>query len=256
MVRYSVKKLADLAGVSVRTLHLYDQMGLLVPTIRTPAGYRLYGEQELLRLQQILFYKELDIPLKQISEILDDPSFDLLQALEGHRAALLARKDRIATLIDTIDKTIQNVKKGVIMLPHEELYKGLPKEKAAAYRKEAIEKWGAEKVEGAENALLSMPAGSRDQFQEDFKAVWSRLASMRHLDPLSTEVQQQVARHYALIGICWGMKDDPAKQLKAYGCLGDLYMQDERYTAIDGEPNPAFASFMKQAIGHFTGKAQ
>ncbi|WP_343702573.1 MerR family transcriptional regulator [Chitinophaga sp.] len=96
MDNYSVKKLARLAGVSVRTLHLYDKMGLLEPSVRTQARYRLYGEKELLRLQQILFYRELDFPLKEIRDILDDPTFDLAQALEGHKKALQARQERIA----------------------------------------------------------------------------------------------------------------------------------------------------------------
>jgi DNA-binding transcriptional MerR regulator len=75
MDNYSVKRLSDLAGVSVRTLHLYDEIGLLKPSIRTDAGYRIYGEKELLRLQQILFYKELDFSLQEIAAILDHPEF-------------------------------------------------------------------------------------------------------------------------------------------------------------------------------------
>ena len=76
MAAYSVKKLAILAGVSVRTLHLYDQIGLLKPSLRTEARYRMYGEKELLRLQQILFFRELDMPLKEIGEILDKVEFN------------------------------------------------------------------------------------------------------------------------------------------------------------------------------------
>src|SRR5580693_1755938 len=94
-VNYSVKQIARLAGVSVRTLHLYDQIGLLKPSVRTRAGYRQYGEPELLRLQQILFYRELDFPLKEIAEILNDPDFDLIRALAGHKQALSARRDRL-----------------------------------------------------------------------------------------------------------------------------------------------------------------
>ena len=78
MENYSVKKLSDLAGVSVRTLHLYDEIGLLKPSVRTSAGYRLYGERELLRLQQVLFYKELDFSLQEIAAILDHPEFDVV----------------------------------------------------------------------------------------------------------------------------------------------------------------------------------
>ena len=95
------------AGRGKRTcLTLVRQIGLLKPSVRTEARYRLYGEKELLRLQQILFYKELDFPIKEIACILDDPDFDVIQALEGHKKALKARKNRIANLLVTIDKTI------------------------------------------------------------------------------------------------------------------------------------------------------
>jgi len=94
---YSVKQLAKLAGVSVRTLHLYDQLGLLKPSIRTENRYRRYGETELLRLQQILFYKVLDFPLKEIGPILDDPDFDLLKALEDHKQSLITKREHLTT---------------------------------------------------------------------------------------------------------------------------------------------------------------
>jgi DNA-binding transcriptional MerR regulator len=85
---YTVSQLANLAGVSIRTLHHYDYIGLLEPPARTTAGYRLYGETELLRLQQILFFKELDLPLSEVRSILDDPGFDQVQALQEHRRML------------------------------------------------------------------------------------------------------------------------------------------------------------------------
>ena len=108
--KYSVKQLAKLAGITPRTLHLYDQLKLLKPALRTPAGYRYYNQHELLRLQQILFYKELDFPLKEIGRILDEPGFELLNALESHKKALTLKKARISTLLKTIDKTIITLK--------------------------------------------------------------------------------------------------------------------------------------------------
>src|SRR5690348_1079581 len=145
---YSVKQLAKLAGISVRTLHLYDKMKLLRPAVRTRAGYRLYSETELLRLQQILFYKELDFALKDIAQILDEPNFDIGNALEGHKKALGAKKARINTLLKTIDNTLQNLKNKTMMNP-DELYDGLSPQQAAAYRKEAIDNYGKEVVEHA-----------------------------------------------------------------------------------------------------------
>ncbi len=138
---YTVKKLAEMAGVSVRTLHHYDETGLLKPAERTNAGYRLYGEDELLRLQQILFYKELDFPLKKIAEILESPRFDKVAALKQHKIALKNRRTRLDTLLSTVDKTISKIEEDTIM-SYEELYEGFPKEKAEAWRNEAIEKWG------------------------------------------------------------------------------------------------------------------
>ena len=99
MKKYSAKELSNLAGVSVRTLHYYDEIGLLKPAIRTEAKYRWYGEEELLKLQQILFYKELDFSLKEIIAILNDPDFDLIKALESHQLALLSKQDNIFFLL-------------------------------------------------------------------------------------------------------------------------------------------------------------
>jgi len=266
---YSVKKLASLAGVSVRTLHLYDEIGLLKPSVRTEAGYRLYEEKELLRLQQILFYKELDFPLKDIEDILDDPGFDRIRALESHRAALLARKDRIDNLLTTIDKTIQHLKKGDVMLSHEELYEGLPKEKAEGWRKEAREKWGKDAVERSEMQLLTMPREDLAELKTAFVDNWKKLAMLSHRDPASPEVQEAVQLHYRHIRQFWGRQMNPIHNestvgasgkeppvLSAYKCLGEMYTQDERYTVIDGQPNPAFAEFLCKAINHFVEQQQ
>jgi len=247
---YSVQQLAKLAGVSIRTLHLYDEIGLLKPSLRTEAGYRLYEEPELLRLQQILFYKELDFSLKDIGAILDDPDFDRIKALESHRTALQKRKKRIENLLTTIDKTIQHLKQEV-MLSHEELYKGLPKEKAEEWRKEATEKWGAASVERSEMRLLTMSREDLAGLKSAFAGNWQKLAALSDQDPASPEVQEAIRLHYGHIRQFWGTANEPDPQLKAYQCLGEMYTQDERYTFVDGKPNPAFAQFLCKAITHF-----
>jgi len=243
MKQYAVNKLAKMAGVSVRTLHYYDQIGLLTPSVRTSAGYRLYGEGELLRLQQILFYRELEVELKDICSILDDPGFDLLHALEGHRQMLLAKKDRIETLVATVEKTLFHLKNNVNMNV-EDLYAGLPKEQAEAWRQEAQEKWPGQ-VAHAEKQLLKMDKDSYQQLQEGFKSNWERLAAASHLDPGSDEVQQDIATHYGYIQQFWGKSCNLAE---AYNGLGDLYATDERYMQVNGLANPAFGLFLQQAI--------
>ncbi|MEO6306134.1 MAG: MerR family transcriptional regulator, partial [Bacteroidia bacterium] len=156
MDKISVNKLAKLAGVSVRTLHHYDKIGLLKPSVRTDSNYRYYGKEELLRLQQILFYKELDLSLTQIAEILDDPGFDTINALHSHKQEMQKRKDRFEQLLLTIDKTIINLKNKTEKMNYEEMYKGFGKEKAEAYKKEAIEKWGKDTVADSEKKILAM----------------------------------------------------------------------------------------------------
>jgi DNA-binding transcriptional MerR regulator len=248
--QYSVKQLARLAGVSVRTLHLYDQLGLLKPAIRTEARYRLYGEAELLRLQQILFYKELEIPLQEIGEILDDPEFDLLQALKAHRQALQDKGKKITAMLDTIDKTIQHLKGGTMLEP-EELYAGLPKETAEAWRKEAKEKYGDDAVERSENALRKMSKPELEALVASQQENRNQLINLMHEDPTSEKVQQFIARHYAIIRKFWGTEHLADKQAEAYKGLGQLYVNDERFTLVNGKPSPEYAAFMAKAMAHY-----
>ena len=125
---HTVRQLASLAGISVRTLHHYDHIGLLTPSARSAAGYRLYGTEDLLRLQQILLFRELDLPLEEIRRILDDPGFDPVRALAQHRRTLELRAERLARLLHTIDRTIARLTEVDMSLTDEELYEGLPKE--------------------------------------------------------------------------------------------------------------------------------
>ncbi len=153
---YTVHQLAELAGVSVRTLHHYDQIGLLAPSRRSNAGYRLYHEPELLRLQQIPFYKELDLPLAEIKEILSQAGFDPVQALRDHRRKLQERGEQIVQLLQTIDKTIMKLTEANMELTDAELYEGFSQEQIERYQREVRELYDPKLVEevqpaGAEN---------------------------------------------------------------------------------------------------------
>src|SRR5687767_14888584 len=106
---YTVKQLSNLAGVSVRTLHYYDEMELLKPSMVGENGYRYYTDESLLRLQQILFYREMDLGLLQIKEIIDSKDFDLVTALQTHRYTLQHKIERLQTLINTVDTTIMHL---------------------------------------------------------------------------------------------------------------------------------------------------
>jgi DNA-binding transcriptional MerR regulator len=245
MNNYSVKKLAKLAGVSVRTLHLYDKIGLLKPSARTEARYRLYGEEELLRLQQILFYRELDFSLKDICTILDNPAFDIVQALHGHREALLAKKERLHTLIGTIDKTLLKLKNKA-MLQVEDLYEGIPQDKAQAWRAEAMEKWGKESILEAEDNMRNLTKEEINVLKTSLSDISEKLTGLMHGDPGSAEVQQLIASRYQIILRFTGGQIKQSK-LEYLRGLGELYVADNRYTPVNGVPSMELAQFIKAA---------
>ena len=134
---HTVKDVARLSGVSVRTLHHYDQIGLLKPAGTSAAGYRLYTERELEQLQQILFFKELGFDLKEIKRVLSDPSFDRRRALVEHRKLLLERQGRIRRLIASVDRTLKAIQRGTTM--NATMFDGFD---AAQYEDEARQRWG------------------------------------------------------------------------------------------------------------------
>src|SRR5512135_855581 len=118
---FTVKQLSQLAGVTPRTLHHYDQIGLLKPSRVGDNGYRYYGEESLLKLQQILFYRELGFELSQVRDILVRPDFDLQSALESHRKSLQGRVERLNRLIATVDDTILHLK-GIKDMSNKQLF--------------------------------------------------------------------------------------------------------------------------------------
>ena len=120
---YTVKQVAAMSGVSVRTLHFYDETGLLKPAYHGANGYRFYEEPQLLTLQQILFYRELGFELKEIKRILDRADFEIVAALESHRQVLEKNLTRTRSLLETIDKTIQHLK-GTKKMKSEEMFAG------------------------------------------------------------------------------------------------------------------------------------
>ena len=251
MKNYGVKAVAKLSGISVRTLHHYDKIGLLKPLNRTDAGYRFYGKAQLLRLQQILFYKELGFSLKAIKEVLDDPDFDLIAALENHRLVLTKEKKRMETLLTTINTTIHHLKNNTIMKNPKDLYKGLPKEMGTTYRKGAMEKWGKTTVEQAEKDLLKLGKVGFESLKTEQTIVTDALFAARNENPESEKVQQLISQHYQIICQFWGTSVERSKQPKVYAGLGQLYIDDERYMARDGQAQPEFARFMQKAMTHF-----
>ncbi len=242
---YTVQQLADLAGVTVRALHHYDAIGLLTPAARTEAGYRLYGEKDLLRLQQILFFRELDFPLDQIAALLDAPGFDPVRALERHRELLQAQRDRLARLMETIDKTIAGLKEDMMGLTDEELYAGFSKEDAERYRREARELYGEEVVEASEQRARKMTKEQMQAVQAEGEEVTRGLADLTDRAPGDPVVQALIARHYAWVCHFW------TPNAEAYAGLGDLYTDNPEFRATYDKYRPGLADFMKAAMSYY-----
>ncbi|MBN2092969.1 TipAS antibiotic-recognition domain-containing protein [candidate division KSB1 bacterium] len=135
-------------------------------------------------------------------------------------------------------------------MTHEELYAGLSKEEATAYRKEAIEKWG-KKVTQAEESLRKMGKEKFQKLGNDFTANWEKLVSLIDQDPASAPVQAEIAKHYLFIRQFWGTAKSSDPQKEAYIGLGQLYRDDARYTVINGKSSPEFGKFMREAMQYF-----
>ncbi|WP_161979334.1 MerR family transcriptional regulator [Streptococcus sp. S784/96/1] len=160
---YLVKEVAQLSGVSVRTLHHYDCIGLLCPQ-KAENGYRYYTEENLTQLQQILFYKYLGFPLKNIKELLENDTDNLAQ-LEEQLRLLTAEQERLNTLIDTLTKTIQ-AKKGMIQMTAKEKFSGF------TYQDEAKQKYGEEVIDQS----LAKQKGRENEVTEGFNSIFRQFA--------------------------------------------------------------------------------
>ena len=242
---YTVGQLARMARVSVRTLHHYDQIGLLEPSARTAAGYRLYGEHELFRLQQILFFKELDLPLSEVHRILDDPGFDQVEALHDHRRSLEKRIKRLTRLLNTIDKTIHRLEEEPMTMTDEELYEGFTEEQIARYKREAREMYDPALVEESERRVHKMSKAQWQAVKDEGDEVTRGLADLMDRDPGDREVQALIARHYA-----WIEQFYPASA-ELYRGLGQLYVTHPEFRATYDRYRPNLADFMAAAMNHY-----
>ena len=234
-----VKEVAELVGISVRTLHHYDEIGLLKPDETTEAGYRIYTEDNLDTLQQILFFKELGFSLKDIKEIMGSEGYDREKALLSHRQMLLEKRSQIDRMLATIDKTIAH-SKGEIAMTNKEKFEGFDFRKNP-YEQEARDRWGNKKVDEANANVAVMSKEKQQQFNEIFR----KLADIRHLSPTSQEAQVVVKEWYDMLNTI------SKYSLDAFKGLGQMYVIDERFTKNIDQFGEGLASFMCDAMGHF-----
>lgn len=247
----TVRQVAKAAGVSVRTLHHYDAVGLLKPGHVGANGYRYYGREELLRLQQILVYRELGMPLAEIAAILDDPAFDLLTALRGHRAALNGRIAHYRTLIQTIDRTIVSLEKDEEMEDND-YYAGIDAETRGRWQREAEAFWGKDAVAAAEAKARALSKEQVAAIQAEMEAI---RADFQHLfreraAPGSGEVQAVTGRHYRWVSHSW------SPDAAAFKGLGRYYVENPEFrgTYEDAEL-PGCPEFIGEAMAIYADRS-
>jgi DNA-binding transcriptional MerR regulator len=246
-MEYSVDKLAKLSGVSARTLRYYDQLGLLVPKRISSNGYRVYGGEEIGRLQQILFYRELGVPLEEIGRILTAKDFDAAAALQNHLQALLVRRERIDALICNVEKTLKSMKGDMVMTDKEKFdgfKQKLVDENEATYGKEIREKYGEEAVERSNTKLLGTSRAQYAQLEELSREVNETLkAAFEQGDPAGELAQKACELHKRWLLYYW---DQYSKE--AHMGLGEMYVSDPRFTAYYDQIAPGLAVFLRDAL--------
>lgn len=240
----TVKEVSRLTGVSVRALHHYDAIGLLRPAKITEAGYRLYDEENLRRLQQILLFRELQFPLKEIAAILDSPGFDPDEALRQQIRLLELRRERLDALIG-LARDIQQ--KGVSSMNFDAFDTG----EIDRYAAEAKERWGNTDLYHAyEQKTRGQSAADQKQTGEALMALLAETGALRPLRPESEAVQQKIAALQAFISEHYY----PCSKEVLSG-LGEMYVCDERMREnIDQAGGEGTAAFVRDAIMVFCGR--
>lgn len=246
---YQVSEVARITGVSVRALHHYDEIGLLVPSRRTEAGYRLYSDDDLLRLQQILIGRELGMPLEEIKRSLDDPRFDRRAALERQRAALVARAEHTAAMLRAVDAALAaltGLTGGTHMDPNEieALFDGFD---PSRYEDEVKQRWGGTEAY-AESARRTSRYTKADwaRYKAESQAIMADAAALHRAGaPPDGDEPMAVAERHRLSIDRWFYPCHP----RMHAGLADLYEADVRFADnLDAQGGAGFTPWWSAAM--------
>ncbi len=243
---YTVKQIAKIAGVSVRTLHYYDEIGLLKPSFIKENGYRCYGENELLKLQQILFFKELEFSLEDIVRIITAPNFNTLEAFADQKRFLELKKTRIVASLNTIDITMNRLKGGENIMNNNNTSITNTQAQIEEYKKEAKKRWGhTDAYKQSEERTKHWTKDDYKRLTEDGKKFTQTLADAMDKGFDSQEFQALVAKHYEGIGTFYECS------LEMYKSIAESYVSDSRFKSFYDNFRPGLAEFMRKAINYY-----
>ncbi len=238
---FTVKQLSKLAGITPRTLHHYDEIGLLKPSRVGDNGYRYYGEDAVLRLQQILFYRELDIPLDDIKKIMGRRDYDVMGALQSHKEALSKQAVRINRLIQTVDNTIIHLK-GNTTMSDEKLFEGFSEEEQEKYALEAEQLYDPETVRESNRKWKAYSAAKKEVILAEGSAIYKDMIAVIPKGAKSAEVQAIVERWRKHMDYFW------TPNLEQLLGIANGYSDDPRFKANFDKMDPRLAEFMRDAV--------
>lgn len=252
-MEYTIHELAKISNVSTRTLRYYDEIGLLKPARTSSSGYRIYGSREVSLLQQILFYRELGMSLKEIKDIILSPSFDEIEALKSHRTKLIAEKTRLDRLILNVEKTIAQ-KEGRAVMKDSEKFEGfkrnLIEKNEENFGTEIRTKYGNKTVDESSKKFMNMTEEQFDEFTKLGQKINELLKQACETGDPAGELAQEVADlHRQWLCFTW-----PEYTREAHAGLAKMYVHDERFKKYYDEICPGAAEFLKEAILIYTGK--
>ncbi|MGN7470124.1 MerR family transcriptional regulator [Brevibacillus sp. SAFN-007a] len=250
-MEYTVQKLGLLAGVSTRTLRYYDEIGLLKPARINSSGYRIYGQAEVDRLQQILFYRELGVSLEEIKEIVSSPTFDAVQALREHRAKLLDKRAQLDRLIANVELTLAQ-REGTKTMTDKQKFEGFKQQliddNEKQYGKEIRAKYGDEQVERSNRKLREMTEEEYARLEQVNEELHKTLEeAVATGDPASELAQRAADLHRQWLSFYW---DSYSKE--AHAGVAHMYVDDPRFTAYYEKIKPGAAAFLRDAVLIYT----
>jgi DNA-binding transcriptional MerR regulator len=251
-LEYTVQKLGKMAGVSTRTLRYYDEIGILKPARINSSGYRIYGQAEIDRLQQILFFRELGVDLYSIRDIISAPSFNGENALREHRIKLLEKREQLDMLIANVDKTLA-LSEGRITMSDKEKFEGFKQkmvdDNEKKYGEEIRTKYGNERVDKSNKRIKNM---TEKQYAEVEKlgsdVIFTLAEAFTTGDPAGELAQKAADLHRQWLSYFW---DSYTKE--AHAGLANMYVEDERFTAYYDKQQPGTAVFLRDAILIYAG---
>ncbi|MBY8841952.1 MerR family transcriptional regulator [Streptomyces sp. SP2-10] len=242
---YSVGRVAGFAGITVRTLHHYDEIGLLVPSERTHAGHRRYNDADLDRLQQILFYRELGFPLDEVAALLDDPDADPRAHLRRQHELLTARIEKLQKMAAAVEHAMEARTMGINLTP-EEKFEVFGEFDPDRYADEVAERWGdTEAYRQSQRRTASYTKEDWKRINAEMDAIHHRMAGLLAEGvPADSAAAMDVAEEHRRF--VTGTYYDCGHEMHVW--LGEMYVADERFTATYEAVRPGLAVYMRDAI--------